>query len=243
MRRIVLSLFLLMAFPVLWGQNLWDFNRLEVSAGIGSSFIFGDIGGFSRGKNLLGLKDLSHYSTRYNINGNVKYRLKKDLNLRLNLTTGRFHTSDKRGSNENRGFESKTSFFEPMMLCEYYFIKNKIENKYLFMKYDKKLLRHFFQYIDWYLMAGAGINTFNVDGNKALMDAVGYKEKSTAFVLPAGVGMSFVLLPKMNIGLELLGRYTFSDYIDGYHSKKHSKANDVYYTFNFTITYKMRSRK
>jgi hypothetical protein len=49
-------------------------------------------------------------------------------------------------------------------------------------------------------------------------------------------------MPDYNVGLELGGRYTFSDYLDGYTSQ-HSRSNDVYYFFNVTFTYKLLTGK
>jgi hypothetical protein len=46
-----------------------------------------------------------------------------------------------------------------------------------------------------------------------------------------------VYTPELNFGLEVGGRYTFSDYLDGYTSQ-YSKSNDVYYFLNLTVTYK-----
>ena len=59
-------------------------------------------------------------------------------------------------------------------------------------------------------------------------------------VIPAGLGATLIYTPNLNFGLELGGRYVFSDYIDGYHSQ-FSKANDVYYLMNVNITYKLKS--
>lgn len=42
----------------------------------------------------------------------------------------------------------------------------------------------------------------------------------------------------MNFGIELGGRYSFSDYIDKYTSI-YSKANDVYYFLTFTLSVKL----
>ncbi len=52
--------------------------------------------------------------------------------------------------------------------------------------------------------------------------------------------LTLVYSPNFNFGLELGGRYAFTDYLDGYTSQ-FSKANDVYYFLNFTITYKLKT--
>ena len=50
-------------------------KRYEAVAGFGPSFFFGDIGGYSKTKNILGFKDLSLHQTRFNFNANFKYRI------------------------------------------------------------------------------------------------------------------------------------------------------------------------
>ncbi len=59
-------------------------------------------------------------------------------------------------------------------------------------------------------------------------------------VIPVGLGSTLVYSPNFNFGVELAGRYSFSDNLDGYTSQ-YSSANDVYYFFNFTITYKLKT--
>jgi hypothetical protein len=59
--------------------------------------------------------------------------------------------------------------------------------------------------------------------------------------VPGGVGTTLIYNPNLNFGLEFGGRYAFSDFLDGYSSPQFSKANDVYYFLNFTLTYKLKT--
>jgi hypothetical protein len=54
------------------------------------------------------------------------------------------------------------------------------------------------------------------------------------------LGVNLLFKPDYNLGLELGGRYAFSDYLDGYTSQ-FSSSNDVYYFLNVTFTYKIRT--
>jgi len=45
--------------------QLWRMKRWEAVLGVGPSFSFPDIGGFSIGKKYLGFKDLSYRQTRF----------------------------------------------------------------------------------------------------------------------------------------------------------------------------------
>ncbi len=237
-RSILILLILCLAVPFSQAQ-LWKMRRYELSAGLGPSMFFGDVGGFSRGENILGLKDISYLQTRYNISTSFKYRINRDINARLNLVYGRFRATDIRGSNEGRELEAKTSIIEPSLLGEYYFIKNKTENSYLFLKKRGSGIYNIFKSLDFYAFTGLGAVNYNVRGNEDLVE-VGMKNRGTAFVVPLGVGASLVYSPDLNFGIELGGRYPFTDYLDSYTSQ-FSGANDVYYFFNFVVSYKLKT--
>jgi hypothetical protein len=218
--------------------QLWKLRRWEAQFGIGPSFSFPDVGGFSIGDNFLGFRDLSYRQTRFDINGSLRFRLSRTVNTRLSLTYAMLHATDVRGSNEGREMEASTSLFEPALMLEYYFIKNKYESSYLFMK--GKSLWALLSSLDFYAFAGIGGASFNVKGNDALVDA-GMTESGFAAVIPGGIGATLIYNPNVNFGVEFGGRYAFTDYLDGYHSVQYSKANDVYYFLNFTVTYKLKT--
>jgi hypothetical protein len=239
MKRSVLAILIIcLAIPVSNAQ-LWKMKRWEAEGGIGPSFFFGDIGGYTRTKNILGFRDMSFMQTRFDINGSLKYRLSRDINLRLSFTYGMFHASDIRGSNEDRNYEASTSFFEPALLGEYYFVKNYAENSYLFQRRKQGFMGNLLGSLDFYAFAGFGGNAYNVKGNAALV-ARGMKHSGFTAVIPAGLGTTLIYSPNINFGLEFGGRYAFTDFLDGYTSQ-YSRANDVYYFLNFTVTYKLKS--
>lgn len=247
MRRAILSFaVLLMAATVSTGQY-WKTQRFELMGGMGTTQFFGDIGGYTPSENLLGLKDLTIKHTRYNVSVAGIYRVWKELNVRLNMTVGSFNSTDARGSNISRGFVSTTNFLETALLGEYYLFKNTAENSYLYTR--KNILRtrprtldaksRFFGFIarfDLYAFGGVGGLGYIVSANEAL-ELRGYRDKGLALVIPAGLGGKVMMSPELSFGLELGGRYSFSDYIEGYTSQ-FSKYNDVYYFLNATVTYK-----
>ena len=240
MRRSVLTiLFICFIIPYSDGQ-MWKMKRYEASIGFGPSFFFGDIGGYSQSKNLLGFRDLSLFETRFNVNGNIKYRITQDLNIRISLTSGFLHATDVKGSNEGRKLESTTIFIEPVIEGEYYFVKNKAENSYLFNKGKNNGFFGLLKSLDFYLFTGIGGLGYSVKGNSYL-DNKGIDKGGFTAVVPVGVGSTLIYSPYLNFGIELTGRYAFTDYLDGY-SSQYSSSNDVYYFFNFTITYKLRIR-
>ena len=240
MKRSFLTI-LLLCFIVSFteAQMIWKQKRYEAVVGIGPSFFFGDIGGYSQGKNILGIKDITLKQTRFDFNANFKYRITQDINIRLSLTSGFLHATDIRGSNENRGFEASTIIIEPALLGEYYFIKNKTENSYLFSKGENPTLSGIFKSLDFYVFAGIGGVGYSIKGNSKL-ENFGINPGGFTAVIPFGLGTTLIYSPNFNFGVELSGRYTFSDRLDGYPSQ-YSRSNDVYYFLNFTITYKLKT--
>jgi hypothetical protein len=219
--------------------QLWKLRRYEVVASLGTTQFYGDIGGFSKGDNYLGIKDFSFRQTRFNFTTAVKYRILDDVSVRLNLVYGGFHSTDVKGSNENRGFESKTSFFEPSILGEYYFIKNKGENSFLHMKDSRTGFSSLVPALDVYIFTGFGGLSYNVKPNDKLAPSV-TEPKGFNPVIPLGAGINMFYSSYFNFGVELSGRLTFSDNIDGYTST-YSKSNDLYHFLNFTFTYKIKT--
>jgi hypothetical protein len=225
--------------PLIEAQQLWKMRRYEAVAGLGPTLFFGDIGGFSKTKNILGLRDMSFLQTRFDLNFNFKYRITQDINARLSLAYGFLHATDARGSNEDRGFEAKISIFEPALIGEYYFIKNKSESSYLFNKGRTKGFGRLFRSLDFYVFTGIGGLNYSIKGNDKLVSH-GIDPGGFTAIIPVGVGTTLVFSPDFNFGVEIAGRYSFSDNLDGYTSQ-YSSSNDVYYFFNFTVTYKLKT--
>ena len=240
MKRSSLTL-LLLCFLVAYSnaQSIWKQRRYEIVAGLGPSFFFGNIGGYSQTKNILGLRDIALRQTRFDFDVSFKYRVTETVDIRLSLTSGLLHATDTRGSNENRGFAASTQIIEPALIGEYYFIKNKTESKYLFSKGENVGLNGIFKSLDFYVFSGIGGLGYSVKPNSKLA-SYGYNQGGFTAVIPVGVGSTLIYSPDFNFGVELAGRYTFSDKLDGYPSQ-YSRSNDVYYFFNFTITYKLKT--
>jgi hypothetical protein len=245
-RTVFLILLLCLIVQLADAQQLWKRKRYEAGAGIGPSFFFGDIGGFSRTKNILGLRDLTIKQTRADLNLNLKYRITQEINVRLSLTYGFLNATDTRGSNPLRGYEAAISIFEPAVIGEYYFIKNKAENLWRFSKSGSAGLRGIMSSLDFYAFTGIGGVSYNIKANDKLVDyykknpQLIFKPNGFAAIIPVGLGATLIFSPNFNFGVEVGGRYAFSDNIDGYTSQ-HSSSNDVYYFFNFTITYKLKT--
>jgi hypothetical protein len=241
-RSLVAMILLFLVYQLSHSQDVWKKKRYEFIAGVGTSHFFGDIGGYSQGENVLGLKDIILYQTRFNVNTGLRYKILPSVTARLSLTYAMFHATDETGSNQERGYESNTSAFETSVIGEYYFIRNKKENSYLYSKRKSSNFRKTIESIDLYAFAGLGGLAYSVKGNDLLV-ANGMTDGGFTAVVPAGIGFNFSTNPDYSLGVELGGRYCYSDYLDGY-SPQYSKSNDVYYFLSFTFTWKIpTSRK
>jgi hypothetical protein len=237
MKKLLIIISILLLLPHAGNAQLWKIKRYELSGSIGTTQFYGDIGGYSQGDNLLGIKDFTFNNTRYNITGNFRYKILQNVSVRLNLAFGSFHSTDAKGSNEDRKFESRTMFFEPSLLGEYYIIKNKSENSFLFVKGDKTAFLSIFQSLDFYGFTGFGGLLYKVNPNDNLKP---YVAKLTGLkpVIPLGLGVKMNYSSIFNFGLEFGARFVFSDRIDGY-SSEYSKHYDMYHFLNLSITYKI----
>ncbi len=244
MRRFILfSLVIFLCAPYS-GAQLWKMKRYEVTAGLGTSQFYGDVGGFTIGENAWGLKDLTFKQTRFNVNGAFRYFFTDNLAVRLNLSYLMLHATDERGSNENRAYEAVTSVFEPSLIGEYYFVRNRERNSFLFQTFrgrSRNRVKDFFRSIDVYALTGVGGAGFIVNPNDAL-EARGLQTRGFAAIIPLGLGAKLTFNPNILFGIELTGRYSFSDYLDGYTSQWSSR-NDVYHTFSITFNYRIKTAR
>lgn len=242
MKRTLLIILLFILFVPFSEAQLWRLKRIELSAGFGTATFFGDVGGFSHGANVAGLKDITLKQTRFNMSFSGKYRITQFINARVSLAYGVLHATDERGSNQKRGFDAYTTIFEPALIGEYYFVKNSAENSYLFNKGRGKGIIGFLKSLDFYAFTGIGGLSYSIEPNGKLVSNVHYHEGNFTAVLPLGVGSTMSAYPNINIGLELGFRYALTDYLDGYHTQ-YSSANDVYYFLNLTVTYRLKLNK
>lgn len=198
----------------------------------------GDIGGFSTNENLLGLRDLTIHNTRFSIGLGMRYRIYEKVSVKFDLTWGYLHASDKKGSNEARDFEASTAVFEPSLKGEYYLLKNQSESLYRFSK-GAGFFSSVLDMTDLYIYAGMAPVVYDVNPNEKLLPFM-ENEKGVAFVIPAGVGVNFLLTPSSLVGIDIGHRFTFNDYLDGY-SSQYSKYNDRYYFMTIVFTHKLKT--
>lgn len=247
-RLILLSLAVLVSAPFVSAQ-LWKMKRYEATAGLGTSQFYGDVGGYTIGENALGIRDFTFMQTRFNVNGSFRYFFTDALAARITFSYLMLHATDERGNNQERGYEATTSLWEPAIIGEYYFVRNRERNSFLFQTFRgraRNRVKDFFRSLDVYALTGVGGAGFNVRGNDNLEDkwlnTPELENSGFTAVIPLGVGVKLAFDPNILFGVELTGRYAFSDFLDGYTSQW-SERNDIYHTFSVTFNYRIKTAR
>lgn len=237
--KYILWIFLLL-LPVLSFSQRWKMERLEVTAGFGASNYFGDIGGTVDENNWLGLKDIDLFSTRPNVNFGGRYRINEEMNIRGNLVFAYLEGTDLKSRNESRNYAFSSSVYEFSVVYEYCIIpENNPVNYTLNSLMDG--LRSNNANLNTYVFGGLGLNFFDVKAMKELDRSGDFKsDNSTALVVPIGAGIKYPVASGIHVSLEVGGRWTTTDFMDGYTSQ-YSTANDIYYFSMLNVVIKINT--
>ena len=251
-KRLILLCLVVLLFTPFSSAQLWKTKRLEATGGLGTSQFYGDIGGYSIGENILGLRDFSFRQTRFVVNGSIRYFFTDDFAARFSLSYIMLHADDTRGSNPERAYIVTSSLFEQAAMAEYYFVRNRERNSFSFQTYrgvTRRRLSDFFRSVDVYALAGMGPAIYWARGNDNFLENMEnptsghlFRTNGVAFVIPVGIGVKVTLDPNILVGAELIGRYGFPDYLEGF-SDDNSRVNDFYHTFAVTFNYRIRSAR
>jgi hypothetical protein len=196
----------------------------EIGFGIGGMTYTGDM--------------IRHYDiTQNRPAGNVFFRtnFNKYLSLRSGLTIGNIRASDEIATNITQASMRQSSFniwlAEASATLEYHFFDFR----------DEKALIHWSPYF----FLGAGVFTFTHNFNP---DPVhGFSRVQP--VIPIGIGIKYIVDPRVILGFEFGARKTFFDYLDGVSKPAENMThanrwqfgqqyhNDWYYYIGFSLNY------
>ena len=219
----------------------WRLTRTELTFGIGTANYFGDIGGALE-RDKIGIMDLEFGSTRPNFNAGIRYRLTERINIRGNFAYALLSASDKNSVNEARNYSFSTHLLELYGHVEYSITEEKPLSHHSTMAIRSGLKR-FGSRINVFAFAGLGGSFFRPIAKDALVDSDRFvNNKNLALVIPLGLGVKYPYTNQLFIGFELGGRFTTSDYIDGFTSD-YSEANDIYYFTQISVAYKLEPKR
>lgn len=210
-------LFLIMLLQ-LNGQK-YQFDRYEAVIGLGTTTIFGDIGGLS---------------TRTALSLGTRYTIQNRISVRGSLNFGWGYGTDKGSRNDNRGYVYNTFLLEPSLQAEFHFFRSSRTG------YNRKGYRLEVPRFGAYAFIGIGGVYFKPSPGGELEEDFEDDFPNVALVFPAGIGFQVGVARKLMIGLELGGRYARTDYIDGYTSDN-SRSLDIYYVVLLNTAYRFSS--
>jgi hypothetical protein len=224
-------------------QN-WLLMRYEAHFGIGTTNVFGDIGGTADKNNLFGLKDIKIKETGPSFYLGLRYKTFENQALKFNLIYGSAKGSDEGSKNAERMFSYKTTIIEPSLQYEYYFLTES-RNYRTSRLYNRRGMINNFSTLSLYVFGGLGGVIYNPKFTYEGGAPEPNIEKTTGFskvsvVLPIGLGVKTAINKFWSVGIEFGRRFAFTDYLDGL-STSFSKANDTYYFGNIHMIYKIET--
>lgn len=238
MRKIT-TVILLLVVTITGNSQTQKSSKLEVFGGFPINHYFGDIGGSSSGNNLMGIKDIGFKALRPGISLGGVYHFNQRLAIQGSANLGLIANTDAGSRNDARDYAFSTFITEVSATTVFYLIPESERNYFYNIMQLRGGLRHISKPISLYVFAGAGGLKYSVKAKNNLVDSDRFNDSETfTVVLPFGVGIKYHLFPRTLFGVELGARYVLSDYIDGFSSAQ-SKFNDIYYTLNFKIYYKL----
>ncbi|MBU8892669.1 MAG: hypothetical protein KOO66_07805 [Bacteroidales bacterium] len=234
-------LFSLLLIPILGFSQKWKLSRSEYMYGIGIVNYFGDIGGASN-VGASGFADFDIAYSRPVLAIGYRYKLYERFSVKANLSYANIHGSDVKSINESRNYSFTTNMLELNGHIEFHITKEKQMATYNKMSMRGKLHK-FNTGINLYIFMGIGgvmskpkaLDSF--DGSSRFVD-----NKNLALAFPVGLGLKYPLSAATNIGLELGGRFTTTDFIDGF-TPENSDSKDIYYFTVINVSTKIKRIK
>ena len=212
--------------------------------GIGTTNYFGDIGGAATEQNLFGLKDIQIGQTKPSFYIGFRYKIEQNVSIKFNILYGNLAGDDAGSKNDNRGYTFTSSLFEPSIVAEYYFISEE-ERKRSAALFSRRGMLNNYSRIGAYVFAGLGGAFFNPELTANFEDRLPeeYSGYGTfALAIPIGVGLKYIVDDNFSIGFSLGGRFTITDYIDGFNpSVSANTANDIYYFSSLAVVYRVKT--
>lgn len=248
MMKKVLSI-LLLALLTITAANAqrWMLQRYRLYIGLTNINYFGDIGGASTESSFLGLADLDFSYSKPAIYLGALYKYQENIDFKLNLYYGSIFGMDDNSLNQARQLKFSTTIFEPSLQVNYIFFMQKRHGGSGRI-FSRRGMLNSFEKFEAAIFGGVGAAIFNpsaefIDGRPITSRNGGVEFSSGAsatMVVPLGLSLNYIVNNSWELGLEVGGRLSLSDYIDGF-SSQYSSSNDVYYFSTLSMIYRIKS--
>ncbi|MBP1668570.1 MAG: hypothetical protein H6Q21_936 [Bacteroidetes bacterium] len=217
----------------------WKMLRYEGTLGIGSTNVYGDLGGAPNAESLLFIRDITFRSTRPSVYGAIRYKIDPRTAIKFNLIYGYSKMEDFTGSrNELREFVSTSNLVEFSGQYEFFVLQEDRRLKSSAM-FDRRGMVNNYSTFGAYVFAGIGGTVFWSELEIEQRDFDVYKPgPSVTLSLPIGFGVRYILSDKWLVGWELGYRHTLSDFLDGIQTPW-SENRDVYWISSLNVSYRI----
>ena len=230
--------------------QVWKLRRYEGYFGLGTSNLYGDIGGALTAENAYGFKDIELTSTRPSLAFGAGYRLNHRFIVRSNFVVGFFAGNDIGSKNEfTRDYSYFSTVFEPTVQLQYFILAEDRGMSSAALYNRRGMINKIGQFFIYAFAGGGGVVNFptvpDLDGNVITEDRYakeGSEFQRVGLVFPVGVGVRYHVSQFVLANFEFGRRYTLTDYVDGYTSR-YSTSNDVYDFTTFSLIYKIKTSR
>ncbi|QKG79008.1 DUF6089 family protein [Tenuifilum thalassicum] len=234
----------------LFGQS-WKQNRIDININLPINHYFGDVGNSAGSGFVTSIKDFRLRALRGGFGGGISFKINSFITTQATVNTGFLGNTDDGAYYSSRGYRFSTFGSEIAAKGLYFIIPESNQNYYYSIMDLRGGLRHINKPFSLYVFLGVGGLFFNTSVNDAMLsrvppDGSTKKEiddsKHISLIIPFGIGCKYEFLPRFQFGAELGAKYSTTDYLDGF-SSVNSKFNDMYYTLNLSIYYKIPYHK
>jgi hypothetical protein len=242
MKRISLLLLAILIFSMTIYSQRWKLKRYEAVIGIGTTNIFTDLGG-RIDASLLFIEDITFRDTRPSIYTAARFKINPRNSTKLSLIYGYGKTEDFEGSrNEGRQFLSQTHLVELSGHFEYYLIQETRRWRSAAM-FNRRGMLNNYSTISAYVFGGIGLTKYWTNLEREPRPTDDYDDRNKIIPsFPLGIGLKYIISDKWMIGYEIGGRYTLSDYIDGFKPSA-SKHSDIYWISAINLNYRIKTSR
>ena len=242
-KAIFVIVFILTGLSLPAEAQRWKLRRYEIGGGIGSTQVFGDIGGTIDTKNWFGLKDIKIDETHIAIPLYLRYKIDPFYSIKVNTALA-FGRGDDSNSRNNRGRSYKTMLFEFSAQGEYYFITEERRYRSAAMFNRRGMLNNYSSFGAYAFLGVGGVySRANVTFTQDITPVDKIKNNNIGVVFPFGIGIKYIIDDRWLLSGELGYRYSVTDYIEGYKQDRDSKYPDVYYFLSFSVGYKLATSR
>lgn len=227
----------LLVVPANLEAQRWKLQRYEAVFGLGTTHPFMDIAPSAdswRSFHLVGTRPIGTFG--------VNYKIVEPLSVGVDLSYAIFGGLDVEKRMSVNSFISHS--FEHAAIVRYSFISNgrAFGSSALF---NRRGMVNNYNSADFYLFAGVGgilskSKAFDINNEEVLEDHWHDNNMHYGVVFPVGFGFKYSIDSDWSFGVEVGGRFSLTDWLDGY-ATDYSNYNDRYIITNFRAIYKIQN--